>query len=254
MRSQDIFAVALVSMGLCWMNSSARAQEASQSASSSSLPSAPTPAPSAKDKTKTPAKPAAAPDADQSGSPNPPTPAPVKKPSTAEDNPFPEDISRKAAAEAKGDAGDPSAPTAPNSSAPNPAAPTTAKQEQGSSSMDNTDKFGLEDPARKQLKLESPDGSTDVYDPKRATEDVRVGKFYLQTGYYRGAYERFKDATTHDHENVEAVFWLAEAARKMNLPQEAEQNYQLYLEAVPDGPNAKIARKALNELASVRKP
>ena len=249
MRKQDIFAVALLTVGLCWMSSSAGAQEASQSASSSSLPSAPTPASSAKDKTKTSAKPAATQGADKSSGQAPAAQAPAKKPSTAEDNPFPEDISRKAAAEAQADAGDPSAPEAPNSAAPNPAAPTAAKQEQGSSSTDNTDKFRLDDPARKQLKLGSPDGSADVYDPKRATEDVRVGKFYLQTGYSRGAYERFKDATTYDHENVEAVFWLAEAARKMNLDQEAEENYQLYLEAEPDGANAKIARKALNELA-----
>lgn len=263
--------MALLTVSLSWISASASAQEASQPASSGSLPAAPTPAPSAKDKSKTPAKAASTPDADpsggqtpakaastpdadQSGGQSPATPAPAKKPSTAEDNPFPEDISRKAAAEAKAAAGDSSAPNSPTPAAPNPASPPAPKQEQGSSSLDNTDKLGLDDPARKQLKLQSPDGSPDAYDPKRATEDVRVGKFYLQTGYYKGAYDRFKDATAFDHENVEAVFWLAEAARKMNLDQEAEQNYQLYLEAVPDGPNAKIAKKALNELASVRKP
>src|SRR5271154_3612989 len=246
MRNQRMFGTALLALGLCWVSASACAQEASQPPASSPLPTAPASASSAKDKSKTPAKPAATQGADQNSDQNAPA-----KPSTADDNPFPEDISRKAAADAKAAASSTSAPDAPNPTGANPAA---AKQEQGSSSLDNTDKLGLDDPARRQLKLESPDGSADVYDPKRATEDVRVGKFYLQTGYYKGAYERFKDATTYDHENVEAVFWLAEAARKMNLPQEAEQNYQIYLEAVPDGPNAKIARKALNELASVRKP
>ncbi len=83
---------------------------------------------------------------------------------------------------------------------------------------------------------------------------MRVGKFYLQTGYYKGAYDRFKDATTFDHENVEAVFYLAEAAQKLNLAKEAEQNYQLYLAAVPDGPSAKAAKKALGELGSGSKP
>jgi len=246
MRNLERFAVALLFLALFGAGiTTASAQESSQPPANNNLPAAPAPVSGAKDKSKTPAKPAATQNADQSSGQN--APAPAKKPSTVDDNPFPEDISRKAAADAKAAAGDPSAP---DSTASKPA----AKQEQGSSSQDNTDKFGLDDPARKQLKLESPDGSTDLYDPKRATDDVRVGKFYLQTGYYKGAYDRFKDATTFDHENVEAVFWLAEAARKMNLEQEAEQNYQLYLEADPDGPNAKAARKALGELASVRKP
>ncbi len=187
--------------------------------------------------------------ADQSAAPDAPQ-APARKPSTADDNPFPEDVSKKAAAAAKAEATDASTPNAP---APTNS-PPAANQSQGSSSLDNTDKLGLDDPNRKQLKLESPDGATDVYDPKRATEDVRVGKFYLQTGYYKGAYERFKDATAFDHENVEAVFYLAEAARKLNMAKEAEQNYQLYLAAVPDGPSAKAARKALGELASNSKP
>ncbi len=91
-------------------------------------------------------------------------------------------------------------------------------------------------------------------DPKRASEDVRVGKYYMKTRDYKGAYDRFKDAATFDHENAEAVFWLAEAARKMNLDKEAAQNYQVYLEAVPDGPNSKAARKALGEIASAAKP
>ena len=50
------------------------------------------------------------------------------------------------------------------------------------------------------------------------------------------------------------MFYLAEAAQKLNMAKEAEQNYQLYLAAVPDGPSAKAARKALGELSSSSKP
>ena len=171
---------------------------------------------------------------------------PAKKPSTAADNPFPEDVSKQAAAAAAKDA-------ATNAAAANAPVPT-AKQPNDSSSLDNFDKLGLDDPARKQLKLESPDGSSSIYDPKRATDDVKVGKFYLQTGYFKGAYDRFKDATVFDHENVDAVFYLAEAARKLNLQQEAQQNYQLYLAVVPEGPTAKAAKKALGELGATSKP
>jgi hypothetical protein len=255
MRKQDILAAALMASGLLGISVSARAQSSSQPPASTNppssgqpvLPAAPTPAPAAKDKSK-PGTTAPA-NAGQNGTPDAPQSA-AKKPSTADDNPFPEDVSKQAAAAAKAAATDASAPDAPNPNNPTPA----EKQAQGSSSLDNTDKLGLDDPNRKQLKLESPDGTTDVYDPKRATEDVRVGKFYLQTGYYKGAYDRFKDATVFDHENVEAVFYLAEAARKLNMAKEAEQNYQLYLAAVHDGPNAKAARKALGELASSSKP
>jgi tetratricopeptide (TPR) repeat protein len=260
MRKLNILAAAMLASGLLGTSVGAMAQSGSQSSSNqSAVPSAPTPVAPAKDKSKPGTTPAAnadpnappAPDSpqnapSQSTAPNTP-PAPAKKPSTADDNPFPEEVSKDAAAAAKAAATNTSAPDAPNQT-------PAERQAQGSSSRDNTDQLGLDDPARKQLKLESPDGTTDIYDPKRATDDVRVGKFYLQTGYYKGAYERFKDATTFDHENVEAVFYLAEAARKLNLAKEAEQNYQLYLAAVPDGPSAKAAKKALGELGSSSKP
>ncbi len=179
-----------------------------------------------------------------------------KKPSTADANPFPEDISRQAQQQAN----EPSAPdapapqTPPSTPAPSSSAPAGAKPAPGNSDYgDLNPPVEQAEPPRKELKLESPDGTADIYDPKRASEDVRVGKFYLQTGDYRGAYERLKDATAFDHENVEAVFYLAEAARKMNLPQEAIQDYQLYLTAGPVGQNAKAAKKALSELAPSKK-
>jgi tetratricopeptide (TPR) repeat protein len=240
MRKRAIFAV-LVSATLCATGSFARAQQTGQPASNSSnLPDSPVPAPATKDKSKTAPAPATTPAATDTQDATPQ--APAKKPSTADDNPFPEDVSKAAAAEAKAAAKPPSTSNVP------------AKSSEGGSSADNPDKPGVDDPSRSQLKLESPDGATDIYDPKRATEDVRVGRFYLKAGDFKGAYDRFKDAASFDHEDAEAVFWLAEAARKMKLDQEAEQNYQIYLEAMPNGPNAKVARKALGELASVRKP
>jgi tetratricopeptide (TPR) repeat protein len=243
MRRHIIFAAIFLLSGLLGSSVAVRAQDA---ASQSAPPDAPTPSTSTSqdktpDKGKDKSKPAATPKgtADQTAAPDSPLPA-AKKPSTAEDNPFPEEESEKAAKAAK----------AADAAPPDTPAPTsTTSPDKGSSSLDNMDKLGLNDDAgRRQLKLESPDGSTTVYDPKRATDDVKVGKFYMQTGFYKGAYERFKDATVFDHENVDAVFYLAEAAQKLNMAKEAQQNYQLYLAAVPDGPNAKNARKALGEL------
>jgi hypothetical protein len=246
---RNIFAIALVASSAAWSGSSAFGQDASQQAApiakdqtAKSQPGKNQAVSSTKDKGKVPV--GAATSADTPG-------ASEHKPSTADANPFPEDISRKAEQDAQGT----SAPDAPTPSAnPGAAAPAGTKPAtQNSDYGDLTPPAEPVQPPRNQLKLESPDGTIDAYDPKRATEDVRVGKFYLQTGNYRGAYERLKDATEFDHENVEAVFWLAEAAQKVNLPQEAAQNYQLYLTANPDGPNARAARKALGELAPSKK-
>ncbi len=93
-----------------------------------------------------------------------------------------------------------------------------------------------------------------IHDPRLAADDIHVGQFYLNREDYKGAYARFKEATQADPENADAVFYLAEAARHMNHRDEAVQNYQLYLAALPDGPKAKEANKALRELKASAKP
>jgi Flp pilus assembly protein TadD len=89
-----------------------------------------------------------------------------------------------------------------------------------------------------------------VVDPKQATEDERIGELYLTNGNALGAYARFKEATQLNPGDPRAVFDLAEAARKLNHADEALENYKAYLDAFPNGPKSKAARKALNELAS----
>lgn len=160
--------------------------------------------------------------------------SPQPKKSTAEDNPFPEDVSRKAedAARAR-DA---------EEARPSPAAAPNAGE---SSSRENLDKLDLL--GDKDSRISNGAGGV-VYNPKLATDDLHVGQFYLNREDYKGAYARFKEATQADPGNPEAVFYLAEAARKMNQNREAIQNYQLYLDAVPDGAKAKDARKALRNL------
>ncbi len=61
---------------------------------------------------------------------------------------------------------------------------------------------------------------------------------------------RYKDATTSDPTNVEAIFGLAETQRMLKQNAEAARNYQLYLDIVPNGPRAKQALKALKTLGS----
>jgi tetratricopeptide (TPR) repeat protein len=210
---------------------------AQQNTTSQSQPSATakssdkTQKPASKDAAPTDA-PAPATNAPQSAPDN--TAAPPKKHSTAEDNPFPEDVSKKAAGEA-----------APDAPAPNANPPGDSSSRTGT---DNLDLEGIkEKDGRQQLKLTSPD-SGQPYDPKLAADDDRIGDYYLKAGNYPGAYARFKEACAADPGDAKAVFGLAEAARKMNKTREAADNYKIYLDAFPDGPKAKAARKALSEL------
>lgn len=156
------------------------------------------------------------------------------KKSTAEDNPFPADISEKAAAEARARDAETAKPAS---------APETGESTSRTKALDSLDLEGNH----------GADGAGNiVHDPKLAADDVHVGQFYLNREDYKGAYSRFKEATQADPGNAEAVFYLAEAARRMNHRTEAVQNYQLYLAALPDGPKAKDARKALKEMASTK--
>lgn len=160
---------------------------------------------------------------------------PQPKKSTEADNPFPEDVSEKAAAAAK----------ARDAEAAKPApAPETGESTSRTKALDNLDLEGDRD-----SRIDNGAGGI-VYDPKLAADDVHVGQFYLNREDYKGAYARFKEATQADPGNADAVFYLAETARRMNHRDEAKQNYQLYLAALPDGPKAKDARKALKEMAS----
>ena len=159
-----------------------------------------------------------------------------QKKSTADDNPFPEDISRKAEDAANAKEADDSKPTG-----------STAQDENSSGKkLSDADLLGKENHI-------SNGAGGYIHDPKMAADDVHVGQFYLDREDFKGAYTRFKEATLVDPENPEAVFYLAEASRRLSHLDEAKQNYQLYLAAMPDGPKAKDAKKALRELSASAK-
>jgi tetratricopeptide (TPR) repeat protein len=162
----------------------------------------------------------------------------AKKPSTADENPFPEEQSRKAAQ------ADDAAPAAPPKS--------TTPDESDSSSRA---KFqGIPDMTDDNASRISNGAGGYIVNPKLAVEDVRVGGFYLDRHDYKGAYARFKEATLVDPGNADAVFGLAEAARGLNHKDEAVASYRVYLDAVPDSKKAKEARKALAALGEPAEP
>jgi len=173
--------------------------------------------------------------------------APAKH-SPADDNPFPEDISKKAAA----GAGNP-APDVPAAKSDKP--PTSADGSKSAPAPDySSSRTGLKNLDSNDPEASISDGAGGyIFDPKLAAQDVKVGGFYLTNSDYKGAYARYKEATKVDPTNVNAVFGLAEAARGLKLTSEAVENYRVYLDADPDGPKAKAARKALAQLGEAAK-
>jgi tetratricopeptide (TPR) repeat protein len=157
------------------------------------------------------------------------SPDTTKKP-PADDNPFPEAVSRQAAKDAQKTA-DPTPPPPPKSDLP----PGVSSSSSSSSETD----------------LGEPGAAPPLEpDPVRAKKDIDVGGYYLKRGDYQGALQRFKDATTSDPTDVNAIFGLAETQRMLKNNAEAVRTYQMYLEIVPNGPKAKQALKALKELHS----
>jgi tetratricopeptide (TPR) repeat protein len=237
---------------------SAPASAQSQASSSQSIPDAPQP--QRKPATKPPADAGSQPsdktDSDKTNSEPPASDKPAPKPpSTKGDNPFPEDISKQAAKAAAGSA-DSDHPADP--AATDPKHPTAADNPFPESVSRDAAKAAGNDPAPAAKpdippgfsSSQSNPGPDQVADPARSKKDAEVGGFYLKSGDYQGALLRYKDATSADPTNVEAIFGLAETQRMLKKDAEAARNYQLYLEIVPNGPKSKQALKALKTLGS----
>jgi tetratricopeptide (TPR) repeat protein len=165
---------------------------------------------------------------------------PAAKPTPAEDNAFPEAQSEAAAKQAAADqSADEKASGAGSAVAPN------APGEAGSSSRDKLS--GLDLLGDNDSRIANGAGGV-ILDPKLSAQDLKVGQQYMQMGDYPGAYSRFKEACAVNPDNLDAVFYLAEAARKTAHLDESAQNYKLYLQVQPEGSKAKAARKALAQL------
>ena len=201
---------------------------------------------------------------------------PEKKKSSAEANPFPEAQSEKAAQQ-QNPQQDSSVPSAPGPSAQkDQAAPAKkpsaadanpfpeAKSEKAQQQEEQSDQPNQADDQNYSSSqvhvsgMDMPESDEDTapiqassplpYDPKLAKKDAQIGDFYLETGDFKGAYDRFVEAARSDPGNAEAVWGLAESARRLQMNEVAIKNYRLYLAALPNGPHAKEIRKALKDM------
>lgn len=86
------------------------------------------------------------------------------------------------------------------------------------------------------------------YNPYRADKDLEVGEYYLKLKDYKGALARFQDALMYKPNDAMANLRMAECYEKMNDPAQAAVHYREYLRILPNGPESKKARKALEKL------
>lgn len=94
-------------------------------------------------------------------------------------------------------------------------------------------------------------GASDMHpwDPHKAAKDIEVGDFYLRVKKnYRAAEDRYREALYYKENDAMATYGLAVCLEKLNQPDEARQEYEAYLKILPEGPEAKNARKALARL------
>lgn len=205
----------------------------------------------------------------------------------AQENPFPADVSRKAAGQQSQPADTPSdapanPPAAPDPDQQTPPVPKSAAQENpfpedvskgaaaaaaasdsdsnsssGNSSSSSNTADDMDPNAdvpresgRRRLKKPSKDiESGSLAGEGRAQDDVRVGRYYLGERDFKGAYGRYSEAVRLDPTNLDAIYGLAVSAAGLHHNDEALTNYKLYLQIAPDGNDAKSARKALRALA-----
>ena len=199
--------------------------------------------------------------------PSTPCPPPAKKPSTAEQFPFP-------GAPAKPAPPATPAPDSPGATTPSSAAtehpfPTTpapalpgddSSSSSGSSNSDSSSSSSGTDSDVPDTDMPKPgaEGSS-VHrklpkvqrvqtDDERVDEDLKVAKFYMRDDNLKGAYLRAQDAVKTQPEYSAAHYALAEIAEKMKKKDEAIAEFQTYLKLDPDGEKAKEARKALDQL------
>jgi hypothetical protein len=194
---------------------------------------------------------------DQTAKPCPPPAA--KKPSVADEHPFPGDPPKPA-----NPPDSPSPKVTPGEAAAQHPFPTQPPPKLPGGDSSSSSSSGGDDPSATQPgDTPTPGGDppegTSVHrklpkvkrvqsDDERVDEDLSVGKFYLNDENYAGAYLRAKDAVQTQPEYSATHFLLAEVLQKMKKKDEAIAEYKTYLKLDPDGEKAKAAKKALDEL------
>lgn len=86
------------------------------------------------------------------------------------------------------------------------------------------------------------------FNPLQATKEINTGRFYMHKGNWKGARNRFLEATRWNPGSAEAFLLLGEAEEKLNNRKNAKEAYQKYLEIEPESKEAGTIKKKLAKL------
>jgi tetratricopeptide (TPR) repeat protein len=89
-----------------------------------------------------------------------------------------------------------------------------------------------------------------------ASEDINVGKYYLDNKDWKAALSRFQSAMVLDPDEPDVYWGLAESDRHLGNFADARAYYQKVVDYDPDSRHGKDARKALKDpqIANAQKP
>ncbi|HET6844515.1 MAG TPA: tetratricopeptide repeat protein [Candidatus Angelobacter sp.] len=157
----------------------------------------------------------------------------------------------------------PTAPTenkpADNQDQPNQSQRQTQNQTQGESSSQPVNSGNGESSSRdSQVDFNNqpqptatrsePDAQNFDFDPHKAAKDVEIGRFYFSRKNYRAALDRFREALLYKPNDAEATYGMAQTLERLDLPDQAYQEYGKYLEVLPEGPFAKDSKIAIERI------
>ena len=96
----------------------------------------------------------------------------------------------------------------------------------------------------------APEPVKPEWDPLRAHKNIEVGSYYLRTGNYSAAVDRFQEAARLQPGLAEPFRLLGRAYEKKRDPQNAIKAYRKYLELYRTAPDRKEILRQIEKLAS----
>ena len=91
-------------------------------------------------------------------------------------------------------------------------------------------------------------GALHPWDPHKAAKDVEVGDYYFKRKNYKAAEDRYREALFYKDNDAVATYRLAICLEKLGRPDEAQKEYESYLQILPHGPEAEACQKAIERL------
>ena len=113
--------------------------------------------------------------------------------------------------------------------------------------LDKADNEDQQAAAKKKGRGGDKDAQQPAEHKETPSEDIDVGKYYIERKNWKAALSRFESALVLSPDDPEVYWGLAESERGLGQFVEARANYKKLLDYDPDGPHGKAARKALTD-------